>query len=201
MAGIGDGDDMDGEGKLSMPDILASLTKEQRKELAALRVDEKKWKKEDRKKKKKKKRRKPRRDSDTGSSSDEDNDSKEKQHRNKHRSDKPKISKGGHRRKHSFSAGPSESDRAGAVSELRGFSSRDFVEEGSEDDERAADRERHHRHRHGSLRSKGREVHANDRDRDKQKAQGTVLDEVHESFKRQRGNDDRRRRHDDLRPG
>jgi len=189
LAGVGDGDDMDGEGKLTMPDILASLTKEQRKELAALRVDEKKWRKEDRKKKRKK-RRKPRRDSDTDSSSGEDNDSKEKQHRSKHRSDKPKkISKGGHRRKHSSSTGPSESDRAGAVSELRDFSSRKFVVEGSEDDERAAGHERHHRHRHGSSRSKGREVHANDRDREKQKARGAVLDEVHESFKRQRKDD------------
>ena len=39
LAGGGDGDDDEG-GNLAMPNILASLTEEQRRELAALRVDE-----------------------------------------------------------------------------------------------------------------------------------------------------------------
>lgn len=196
------GDDNDGEGKLAMPDILASLTKEQRKELAALRVDEKKWKKGDRRKKRKKKRK----HADTDESSDVDSVTKEKQqHRShKHRSHKSKSR--GHRRKHhSSSTGTSsESDRAGNTSEPRDFSSRKSVVEGSEDDRRAAGHERHHRHRHKSSRSKGGEVHAKDRDhhdREKQKARDTVLDDVHESFKRQRRKEHRTYRHEDLPTG
>lgn len=115
LAGGGNGYDSDGEGKLAMPNILASLTKEQRKELAALRVDEKKWKKEDRRKKRKK--RKSRRDEDSGESSDEVNDKKEKQHRHKHRShksrktnksDAQRSDRGRHRKHHNSDGSSSE---------------------------------------------------------------------------------------------
>lgn len=209
LTGVGDGDDIDGEGKLAMPDILASLTKEQRKELAALRVDEKKWRKEDRKKKRKKKS-KRRRDADTGDSSSDDSDTKEKRHRHKRRSHKlKKVSKKdahrSHRRRHHHSDSSStdtssESDHAGTASEPRDFSSRKTVE-GSEDDSVVDRRERHHRHRHRSSRSKGAEVHAKERDhhdREQEKARDTVLDEVHESFKQQRRKEHRKHRHEEL---
>lgn len=188
LAGGGIGEDSDGEGKLAMPDILASLTKEQRKELAALRVDEKKRKKEDRRKKRKKKR-KSRRDEDTDESSDEDNDRKEKQHRHIHRSHKPrKRSKSdthrsdrGHHRKHhhSDSTSSDSSSELDHALESRDVSSRKNLEDTDNSDvERAPVHERHHR-RHKSSRTK-------DRDHDRERKTASVLDEVYESFKRQR---------------
>lgn len=196
LAGGGIGDESDGEGKLPIPDILASLTKEQRKELAALRVDEKKWKREDRRKKRKKKR-KSRRDGSSDESSDEDYDRKGKQHRHKNRSHKHRKrsqsdthrSDRGHHRKHhhsdsTSSCTSSELDHAATASESRDVSSRKKLE-GSDDSnvQRAAVHERHYRS-HRSSRTKDR-----DRDRERKVARDTVLDEVYENFKRQRKKD------------
>ncbi|KAG0621093.1 hypothetical protein M758_4G268500 [Ceratodon purpureus] len=196
LAGGGIGDESDGEGKLPIPDILASLTKEQRKELAALRVDEKKWKREDRRKKRKKKR-KSRRDESSDESSDEDYDRKGKQHRHKNRSHKHRKrsqsdthrSDRGHHRKHhhsdsTSSCTSSELDHAATASESRDVSSRKKLE-GSDDSnvQRAAVHERHYRS-HRSSRTKDR-----DRDRERKVARDTVLDEVYENFKRQRKKD------------
>lgn len=212
LAGGGDGEDLDGEGKLAMPDILASLTKEQRKELAALRIDEKK-RKEDRRKKKKKKR-KIRKDSDSSESSD-GSDKKEKQRRYKHRSHKPKKKKSmsdvhrserGHRSKHRYSESSltdssSESDGVATVLEPANASSRKYSEDSDDSvDKRVTVSETHDKHhrRYSSSRSKEEKVHSKNRSHRRQKkaALHADLDEVHESFKRERDKDYKEHRHD-----
>ena len=182
-----------------MPDILASLTKEQRKELADLRVNEKKWK-EDRRKKTKKNWR----DANTDERSDEDRDGKEKRHRPNRRSHKSRKrvkgdarrSDSDRRRKHHYSDSTSsdtssESDHGATGLESREVSRRKYLKD-SEDSgvERAAGHERHQR-RHRSPRAKDK-----DHDHDRKGARDTILDEVQERFTRQRKKGHRRHRHD-----
>lgn len=213
LAGGDDGDDDEG-GNLAIPNILASLTEEQRRELAALRVDERRWKKEDRKKKRKKRKQRSVTDSDESDRKEIIRTERRSQHRNRHHkhdkkrstSELHKSNKGhGYRRSHSDTSSSDTSTVPGnkdTVSGSRIISSRKsskvvdddtIVESRGQDHQNGSRSHSRHGNSRGTRGSSHRKEKDGDFNREEKRVQGSTLDELHERFKKQRETDHRQK--------
>lgn len=210
LAGGGDGDDDEG-GNLAMPNILASLTEEQRRELAALRVDERRWKKEDRKKKRKKRKQRSVTDSDESDSKEKSRTEKRSRHRNRsHKHDKKRStseshkSNKGHRRRRSHtdslsdtSSVPDNKDTVSGSRIISSGKSSKVVDDDAIVESRGPDHQHGSRShsRHDKSRGTRGSCHRKEKDedvnREEKRLQGSTLDELHERFKKQRETDHR----------